>query len=83
MTLWTVACQAPLSTEFSRHEYWSGLPYPSPGDFPNLGSESGSPHCRPGSLLSEPPGITDANKIGRIQMIIVNGHSYNEIDFFT
>ena len=32
---WTVACQAPLSVEFSRQEYWSGLPFPSPGDLPN------------------------------------------------
>ena len=31
---WTVACQAPLSMEFSRQEYWSGLPFPSPGDLP-------------------------------------------------
>ena len=34
-TPWTVACQAPLSLEFSRQEYWSGLPFPSPGDLPN------------------------------------------------
>ena len=32
---WTVACQAPLSMGFSRQEYWSGLPFPSPGDLPN------------------------------------------------
>ena len=37
MTLWTVARQAPLSMRFSRQEYWSGLPFPSPGDLPNLG----------------------------------------------
>ena len=34
---WTVAYQAPLSMEFSRQEYWSELPYPSPGDLPNPG----------------------------------------------
>ena len=34
---WTVACQASLSMEFSRQEYWSGLPFPSPGDLPNPG----------------------------------------------
>ena len=34
VTLWTVACQAPLSMGFSRQEYWSGLPYPPPGDLP-------------------------------------------------
>ena len=42
-TPWTVACQAPLSMEFSRQEYWSGLPCPSPGDLPNPGIESRSP----------------------------------------
>ena len=40
---WTVACQAPLSMEFSRQEYWSGLPFPSPGDLPNPEFELGSP----------------------------------------
>ena len=40
---WTVAYQAPLSMGFSRQEYWSGLPYPSPGDLPNPGIEPGSP----------------------------------------
>ena len=39
VTLWTVACQAPLSMGFSRQEYWSGQPFPSPGEFPNPGIE--------------------------------------------
>ena len=39
MTLWTVACQAPLSKRFSRQEYWSGLPFPSPGDLPDPESQ--------------------------------------------
>ena len=43
MTLWTVACQAPLSLGFSRQEYWSGLPFPPPGGLPNLGIEPTSP----------------------------------------
>ena len=38
-TPWTVACQAPLSKGFSRQEYWSGLPCPSPGDLPKSGRE--------------------------------------------
>ena len=38
-TLWTVACQAPLSVGFYRQEYWSGLPFPPPGDLPNPGVE--------------------------------------------
>ena len=39
----TVACQAPLSMGFLRQEYWSGLPFPSPGDLPDLGLKLGSP----------------------------------------
>jgi len=42
VTLWTVAYQAPLSMGFSRQEYWSGVPFPSPGDLPNPGIEPGS-----------------------------------------
>ena len=38
-TPWTVACQAPLSMRLSRQEYWSGLPFPSPGDLPDPGIE--------------------------------------------
>ena len=38
-----VACRAPLSMEFSRQEYWSGVPFPSPGDLPDPGIEPGSP----------------------------------------
>ena len=41
-TPWTVARQAPLSMGFTRQEYWSGLPFPSPGDLPNPGIEPGS-----------------------------------------
>ena len=43
VTPWTVAHQAPLSVGFSRQEYWSGLPFPSPGDLPNPGIEPGPP----------------------------------------
>ena len=42
-TPWTVACQAPPSIGFFKHEYRSGLPFPSPGDLPNPGIELGSP----------------------------------------
>ena len=42
-TPWTVAYQAPLSMGFSRQEYWSGLPFPSPGDLPDPGIKPGSP----------------------------------------
>ena len=46
VTPWTVAYQAPLSMGFSRQEYWSGLPFPSPEDLPDQGSNPGLPHCR-------------------------------------
>ena len=43
---WTVAPQPPLSVELSKQEYWSGLPFPSPGDLPNPGMNPGLPHYR-------------------------------------
>ena len=49
---WTVAHQAPLCMEFSRQEYWSSLPFPSPGDLPNLEREPGSCTLLADSLLS-------------------------------
>ena len=55
-TPWTVAHQAPLSMGFSRQEYWSGLPFSSPGDHPNPGIEPESPALQADSLSSEPPG---------------------------
>ena len=55
-TLATVACQAPLSMRFSRQEYWSELPFPSPGDLPNSGMEPRSPAWQADSLQTEPPG---------------------------
>ena len=48
--------QAPLSTGFSRQEYWRGLPCPPPGDLPDPGIELKSPASWAGSLPSEPPG---------------------------
>ena len=56
MTSWTVASQAALSMEFSMQEYWSGLPFSSPGDLPNPGIEPGSPTLWADSLLTETPG---------------------------
>ena len=53
---WTVAYQASPSMGFSRQEYWSGLPFPSPGDLPNPGIEPGSPVLEADALTSEPPG---------------------------
>ena len=54
-TLWTVAHQAPQSTGFSRQEYWSGLPFPSPEDLPDPGIEPMSPALQADALTSEPP----------------------------
>ena len=56
VTLWTVTYQAPLSMGFSRQEYWSGLPFPSPGDLPDAGIEPRSPALQADALISEPPG---------------------------
>ena len=50
------ASQAPLPMEFSRHEYWSGLPFPSPGDLPDPGIETRSPALQANSLPIEPLG---------------------------
>ena len=50
---WTIAYQAPLSMEYSRQEYWSGLPFPSPGDLPDPGIEPRSPALQADAL---PPG---------------------------
>ena len=58
-TPWTVALQAPLSMGVSRHEYWSGLPCPPPGDLPNPGIEPASlmsPALAGRSFTTEPPG---------------------------
>ena len=49
-----VAYQAPPSMRFSRQEYWSGLPFPSPGNLPNLGIKTRSPTLQEDSLPSEP-----------------------------
>ena len=64
MIPWTITHQAPLSTGFSRQEYWSGLPFPPPGDLPDPGikpESPASPALAGGFFTSEPPG-----KINRI-----------------
>ena len=53
VTSWTVVCQAPLSMGFSREEYWSGLPFSSPGDLHNPGIKPGSPALQADSLRTE------------------------------
>ena len=54
--LMSVALQAPLFMGFSRKKYWSGLPFPAPGDVPNPGIEPGSPSLQADSLPPKPPG---------------------------
>ena len=61
-TLWTVAHQAPPSMGFSRQEYWSGLPLPSPGDLLDPGIEPRSPALQADTLTSEPPGKNCGNE---------------------
>ena len=53
MIPWTVACHAPLPMGFSRQEYWSGFPFPSPGDLPNPGIKPGSPELQADDLPTE------------------------------
>ena len=55
-TPWTVAYQALPSVGFSRQEYWSGVPFPSPGDLPHPGIKPGSPTWQADALPSKPPG---------------------------
>ena len=69
VTLLTVAHQAPLSLEFSRQEYWSGLPFPSPEDLPDAGIEPGSPALQADSL--------PFNHLGNKTLKLPNTNSYN------
>ena len=55
-TPWTVACQAALSMGFSRQEYWSGLPFPTPGDLPDPGIEPPTPALAGRFFTAKPPG---------------------------
>ena len=65
----TVAYQASPSMGFSRQEYWSGLPFPSPGDLPNPGIEPGSPALEADALTSEPPNKQTIKKAPTINMV--------------
>ena len=55
VTPWTVTHQVPPSVEFSRQDYWSGLPFPSPGELPDPGIEPRSPALWADALPSQPP----------------------------
>ena len=72
-TPWTVDHQAPLSMEFSRQEYWSGLPFPSPGDLPNPRIDPRSPASQVDVLLSKPPlsSLIQLNYIRKMWVFLV------------
>ena len=76
-TPWTVAHQDPLSMGFSRQECWSGLPFPSPGDLPDPGTEPRSPALQADALASEPPG-----KPNFLELICKFSHSIDFLYFF-
>ena len=75
-TPWTAASQAPPSMGFSRHEYWSGLPLPSPGDLPDLGIGPRSPALQADALPSKPPGKLE-NKRFKLVSIRMVGDEIN------
>ena len=64
---WTIGYQVPPSMGFSRQEYWSGLPFPSPGHFPDPGIEPGSPVLQADTLRSEPPQKYKSNREQRLK----------------
>ena len=71
VTPWTVACQAALSMEFSREEYWSGLPFPSPRDLPDPGIKPGSPALTGGFFTTAPPGKPPYSLLSRKYYTVV------------
>ena len=79
MTPWTVACQAPLSIGFSRQEYWSGLPFPSPGDLPDPGIEPGSSALQADSLMTELRGKPIVLKL-KVQLYFLLKKKLNKIN---
>ena len=73
MTPWAATCQAPLSIEFSRQEYWSGLPFPPAGDNPDSGIEPESPvspTLQADSLPTEPSGKSQVPDL--VEVLVCN-----------
>ena len=66
---WTVAHQAPLSMGFSGQEYWSGFPFPPPGDLPNPGIKPRSPTLQADSLPGEPQGNPQNTGVGSLSLL--------------
>ena len=83
-TTWIVACQAPLLMEFPRLEYWSGWPFPSPGDLLDPGIEPGSPALRADALLSKPPGKIGFQVRKRWELkLLRQWHMYHDLSSFS
>ena len=69
VTPWTVAYQAPPSNGFSKQEYWSGLPFPSPRNLPNPGIKRRSPTLQADSLPTEPKGKPKSTGVGSLSLL--------------
>jgi len=67
--IYCIDCQAPLSMEFSRQEYWSGSSCPPLADLPNPGNEPRSPSLQADSLPSEPPGTSKNTGVGSLDLL--------------
>ena len=75
-TPWTVACQAPLYMEFSRKEYWTGLPFPSPGDLPHSEIKLASPELAGRFFTTEPPGKPQSLVGEKIPQVTHHGQNF-------
>ena len=75
-TPWTIAYQAPPFMGFSRQGYWSGLPFPSPGDLPDPGIEPRSPTLWAGALPSKPPEKSSLQKAPGKSVCALNPRCY-------
>ena len=73
-TPWTAVHQTALFIAFSRQEYWSEFPFPSPGDLPDPGIEPGSPALQADSLLSEPTGKFEVLALERVAWKCIHCH---------
>ena len=83
VTPWTLARHTPLSMEFSRQEYWSGMPFPSPEDLPNLGIEPMSPALQVDSSPSKPSGKNLTSHLqsssNEILFLIAHAHQFDRV----
>ena len=73
VTLWTAAHQPPLAMEFSRQEYWSGVPFPPPGGLPHPGIDLASPAEAGGLSTTEPPGKSRLSPMEWINKVLLCG----------